>query len=273
MGLTLNADGTIRDPFIIRVLTGAAKAEDIDAEIEAWHASEDKYTLPNEGEPLSAWLGLTETEYAEFVKDAGAFKRIVAERKKANDSRRRTVFGTPINPDMGEGRYQDTLRRFRARIAAGLRNDLDDCTDSGNKFTHAAWGLCSCKDIEAYPDVNDHTFPDRIVDDMNEGRDILLGPRSPPAGATCPFDRGLQKPDKNNPGSQGCFYRCRMFRPVPGTLPPGERLPRAPTREEALKLYDDLIAAREAKFGRKTTADDGEERWEPKGTIAGGKAL
>lgn len=185
------------------------------------------------------------------------------------DNRRRTTFDTPINPDMGEGRYQDALRRFRARIAEGLALDLDDSDFSGDKYTHTSWGLCSCKDMKAYPDINDHTFPVRIVEDMKSGFGVLLSPRDPPEGATCPFDRGLQKPDALNPGHQGCFFRCRLFRPVRGTLPPGERVPRPPNKDEALRLYDDLIAAREQQFGRKTVADDGEEGWEPSGRVRG----
>jgi hypothetical protein len=98
-----------------------------------------------------------------------------------------------------------------------------------------------------------------------------MSPRDPPEGATCPFDRGRFKPDKLSPGSSGCFYRCMLFRPIKGTLPLMERRPRLPTREEALKLYDDLIAEREAKFGKKTTADDKEDGWEPKGKLPTGR--
>ena len=184
------------------------------------------------------------------------------------DNRRRTTFDTPINPDMGEGRFQDALRRHRARIASGEALDLDDCNATGSKHTNATWGLCS-DDAKGYPDINDHTFPQRIADDLKAEYRPLLGAREPPKGATCPMDRG-PKPGKApewGEASTGCFYRCRLFRPVKGTLPPGERVARPPTKEEALKLYDDVIAARELKFGRKTTTDDGEDLWEPKGHI------
>lgn len=266
-------DGKIREPFIVRVLAGAAKLEDIDDEVDAWHKTGPKpgdepnpYEAPD---PLHEWLGLTKSEYARFVASEAALRDIVAERRAANDARRRTFDDEPINPDMGEGRYQDTLRRFRARIAEGLALDLDDSDFPGDKYTSASWGLCCDNDLKAYPDLNDHTFPARLAKDMRSKHEMLLSPRDPPEGATCPMDRGLQKPDPLNPGHQGCFYRCRLFRPVKGTLPPGERTPRPPTREEALKLYDDLIAVRERQFGRKTTADDGEARWEPSGQLKG----
>lgn len=266
-----NSDGSMREPFLIRVLHGEAKAEDIDDEIEAWHKTDESRETPTWQlrDPLSEWLGLTEDEYAKFVADAGSFKKLIEKRRAANDDRRRTNFDTPINPRMKEGRYQDTLRRFRERIASGLEFDLDDSEATGDKYTDAAWGLCSCKETKAYPDINDHTFPARIVDDMKSGYGVLLSPRDPPKEATCAFDRGRFKPDPLNPGHQGCFYRCMLFRPIKGTLPKGERVPRPPTREEALKLYDDLIAERERQFGRKTTADDGEDRWQPRGRVKG----
>lgn len=147
--------------------------------------------------------------------------------------------------------------------------DLDDSNEIGNKYTSGSWGLCSCSDVKAYPDINDHVFPNRLVDDMAKGYGVLLSPRDPPEGATCPMDRGLQKPDPFNHGHSGCFYRCRLFKPVKGTLPPGERVARPPTREEALALYDVLIAAREAQHGRKTTQDDAEAHWEPRGVVEG----
>ena len=192
-------DGTIREPFIIRVLTGEAKLEDVNDEVDAWHKTGPKpgdepnpYESPD---PLNEWLGLTKAEYARFVKSEAALRDIVAERKAMNDARRRTYDDDPINPDMGEGRYQDTLRRFRARVAEGLPLDLDDSDFPGDKYTSASWGLCCDNDLKAYPDLNDHTFPARIAGDMKGRHELMLSPRDPPEGATCPMDRGLQKPD------------------------------------------------------------------------------
>lgn len=184
------------------------------------------------------------------------------------ESRQRTHAGTPINPNMGEGRYQDTLRRFRDKIVAGAELDRDDCNLTGGKYTSASWGLCSCKSVSDYPDVNDHTFPDRIAYDIKHDYEVLLSPREPPEGATCPMDRGVKDPNKHWGGSSsGCFYRCRLFNPVKGTLPLGERVARPPTREEAVRLYDDVIAKREQQHGKKITEDDGEQRWNPSGAI------
>lgn len=245
----------MRENFIARVLKGEASADQIDDEVDAWHNSGEKGFGS-----LENWLGMDKGEYSRWVENDGALKDILRERGKRNDKRARTHMGTAINPDMGEGRYQDTLRRGRELIAKGLALDLDDCNITGMKSTEASWGLCS-DSREMYPDVNDHTFPDDAVE---RGR---LGAREPPKGATCPFDRGRFKPDALNPGAQGCFYRCMLFRPVKGQLPQGERVARVPTKAEALKLYDDLIAEREKLFGKKTTADDGEAKWEPSGAV------
>lgn len=178
------------------------------------------------------------------------------------DDRRRTVWGDPINPDMGEGRYQDTLRRFRGRIAAGLEKDSYDSNFHGSKGNAHTWGLCS-DERDAYPDVNDHVFPG---DAKKLGR---VTHRGAPTHAGCPFDRGLTKPDPMNPSPQGCFWRCDFFRPEHDKAYKSKRVP-APTREEAVARYDVLIAEREAKFGRKVTADDGEQDWEPRGSLGKG---
>ena len=156
---------------------------------------------------------------------------------------------------MGEGRFQDTLRRFRQRIVDGIELIDDDSTFPGAKHTSCSWGLCECLDESAYPDANDHTFP---VDFLTRGR---LTPRSVSEdGKRCPMDRADRRRDVENGmvGRWGCFYRCRVFRPKPRGAKP-------PTREEAIKLYDDLIAEREAKHGKRTTANDGEDQWLPRG--------
>lgn len=56
--------------------------------------------------------------------------------------RRLSVFGEPINPDMGEGRWQDALRRMRASITV-IPLELEDCNEIGSKSTHCSWGMCS----------------------------------------------------------------------------------------------------------------------------------
>lgn len=251
---------SLRKTFVARVLADELRPEDIDDEVEAWHKSKEKNWTS-----LAHWLGLTEKEYARWVEHPKTLAVVLEQRRRDNDARSRTYDGEPINPDLGEGRYQDALRRFRKRIAEGLELDLDDCNITGGKHTHATWGLCDGGTPEAYPDLNDHTFPARVASDLKHGYPPLLSPRDPPEGATCPMDRG---PKGGQPvGHSGCFYRCRLFQPVKGTLPPGERIPRRPTREEALRLYDQMIAAREEKYGRKTTKDDGEEGWKPGGGI------
>lgn len=143
------------------------------------------------------------------------------------------------------GRYQDKLRTLRAAIAGGLELQLLDDTFPGNKTTYATWGLCT-NSPEVYGSKNDHIFPEAF-----EKRHRITE-RSPPEGASCPLDRGTVK-DEYKLGSSGCFFRCRLFKPLPRNA--------VESRESALKRYDLLIEKREAQFGRKTTADDNEQGW------------
>lgn len=66
----------VRIPFIQQVLNGIATLEDIDDHIDQWH------DLPiASAMPLAAWLGMTEWEYAAFVKSNANLPSIVAARK------------------------------------------------------------------------------------------------------------------------------------------------------------------------------------------------
>jgi hypothetical protein len=58
-------------PFVDRVLAGDVlrPRQAIDAEVEAWHRSDSRQSL-------SAWLGLTEAEYAAWV-DCAANLRVI----------------------------------------------------------------------------------------------------------------------------------------------------------------------------------------------------
>lgn len=155
--------------------------------------------------------------------------------------RRLTVFGTLINPNMGEGRYQDALRRFRDKIEKGAPFDAEDSCAVGDKYTSCSWGLCSCRNAADWPDANDHLFPEDFV---QRGR---ISPRYRDRDRACPLGAATE--------SQGCFYQCRVFQ---------HRQP--PSREEVLKLYDELIQKREQEHGRRVTADDGESAWKPSGS-------
>lgn len=236
----------IPETFIREVLHGKRRADELDAFIADWRTKpEDPF-----GYELAHALGLSPDEYriVESATDAErqkAFDVIVADRRARNDDRRRTLDGDPINPDMGEGRYQDKLRTLRAAIAGGLELQLLDDTFPGDKTTYATWGLCT-NSPEVYGSKNDHIFPEAF-----EARHRITE-RSPPEGASCPLDRGTVK-DEYKLGSSGCFFRCRLFKPLPRNA--------VESRESALKRYDLLIEKREAQFGRKTTADDNEQGW------------
>lgn len=149
------------------------------------------------------------------------------------DQRRRTVMDEPINPDMGEGRHQDSLRRLKRRIEGGLPFSREDSTAIGDKFTHASWGLCS-GDREQWPEADDHTFPD---DFESRGR---ISPRHAPGA--CPMDRR-----EGEDIGFGCFYTCRIFTQGP-----------TPTREEAVELVNIRLKSRVETYGEKTTEDDNE---------------
>ena len=129
---------------------------------------------------------------------------------------------------MPEDRYLVALKRQRARIADGLLLDYWDDTTIGQKQTHCAWGLCST-DKEAWPDAQDHLWPDEF---LGHGR---VAPRYLTKGQLCPFDtdqtpRGHVR-ELGDP--KGCFYRCRFFQ--------AKKLGPAPDQKRALELYDERI--------------------------------
>jgi hypothetical protein len=152
--------------------------------------------------------------------------------------RPRTLSGSPINPPFGEGRWQDALRRMRSRIGRTEFVAWDD-TAIGSKDTHCSWGMCS-NDTEQWPDKDDHIFPD---DFEARGR---ITPRYAVGG--CPLDTRTGT-DLEDVG--GCFYACRVFE---------RRDIGKKDRDEVIRLYDQVIAAREEKHGR-LSAEDDDEPW------------
>lgn len=117
-------------------------------------------------------------------------------------------------------RYVAVLRRQRARIEAGLPFEAVDSDAPGDKYTHAAWGLCS-EDREAWPDREDHLWPDRF----DRGR---VAPKYRDKGQRCPMDtRPVDDPNIEI----GCFYNCQIF----------QRRHPTPDRAEAVRLYDEAI--------------------------------
>lgn len=127
-------------------------------------------------------------------------------------------------------RYLAALHRQRDRIVAGLEFEAEDSEVIGDKFTHASWGLCS-KDAEAWPDAEDHIWPEQF---SGHGR---VAPKHRNDHQPCPM--------QTKGGGTGCFYSCRIFR--------GRRITKN-TREEAIALYDDRIAKAEAAMARKDAA-------------------
>lgn len=123
---------------------------------------------------------------------------------------------------MSQERYYLALKRIRALIADGIPLIFEDSTTIGDKYTHCSWGLCS-EDPRAWPDAEDHLWPDQFLADKRVALKYLRDDQM------CPMDRRVSE------GSRGCFYTCRIFQPK-------KCEPRIETQEEALHLYDERIA-------------------------------
>lgn len=111
------------------------------------------------------------------------------------------------------------LKRVRQAIANGRPLIAYDDTTPGNKCTSCSWGLCH-DSAETWPDAQDHIFP---VDFERRKRVSTL-------------DYDLKCPMVRDPKFQGggCFWVCRVFQ--------ADKAQPRPTKDEALKLYDEAIS-------------------------------
>lgn len=125
-------------------------------------------------------------------------------------------------------RYIVFLQRMVERLKAGLEFSYYNCDEIGAKENYCSWGKCS-KDQEAWPDAEDHLWPDSFTE---RGR---VAPKYNRLKNFCPFDRRVGDRFSGKPKvagfPDGCFYRCMIFNPK------GSR----PTREEAILLYEAQI--------------------------------
>lgn len=125
---------------------------------------------------------------------------------------------------LNNDRYLAALYRQRDRIASGLEFSAIDSDAIGAKFTHASWGLCS-EDKEAWPDAEDHLWPDQFE---NSGR---MAPKYRSETQPCPM--------QSKGGPTGCFFSCRIFKG--GEISKNSRM-------HAIALYEAAIdKAREAR--------------------------
>jgi hypothetical protein len=117
------------------------------------------------------------------------------------------------------------LKSIRAAIASGELLIKDDSDEIGNKHTHCSWGACN--DLRKhYHSPEMHTFPQEFVDTGRSNPLALI------KGSHCP----MQLPKTSREDYQwGCFYECRVF----------QTHHRTPTRDEAVELYDAMIATLE----------------------------
>ncbi len=129
---------------------------------------------------------------------------------------------------MSNERYLAALYRQRDRIIAGAEFTAVDSDVPGDKFTHVSWGLCS-KDKEAWPDAEDHLFPDQFE---AHGR---IAPKYRGEHQPCPMQR--------KGGGMGCFYSCRIFK--------GGEI-NAKRRNEAVALYEQRIGKVRAAMGSRS---------------------
>jgi hypothetical protein len=122
---------------------------------------------------------------------------------------------------LSDERYLAALERIRALIASGtVPFSAYDDTTPGNKSTACSWGLCS-DDKEAWPDADDHLWPDQFT------KHDRVAPLYRRPHHRCPFDTR----QNIGPSGNGCFYTCIHFH---------NRV--TPTRAMALGLYDEQIA-------------------------------
>ena len=136
---------------------------------------------------------------------------------------------------MTKVRFVAALKRQRDRIAGGIEFVAADSDVTGDKWTHASWGLCS-RDAEAWPDADDHLWPDQFLE---RGR---VAPKYLKNGQRCP----MAKKD----GPNGCFYSCRIFK---------HREITRNKRDEAVSLYDAAIAREDAETIRLLTGAPAKE--------------
>ncbi len=129
---------------------------------------------------------------------------------------------------MTNDRYLAALYRQRDRLIAGLEFEAVDSDTMGDKFTHASWGLCS-RDAGAWPDADDHLWPDQFE---QYGR---VAPKYRKGGQICPMQR--------KEGPFGCFYSCRIFKT-------GEISRK--TRQRAIELYEARIGKIRAHMSAET---------------------
>jgi hypothetical protein len=123
------------------------------------------------------------------------------------------------------GQYREVLLKLKELIEAGEPLVLEDSDEIGNKYTYSTWGMCT-NSKEVYFDPHMHIFPQDFIDD---GR---VAPIDRPSGLPCPFDEQSRR-KAGDFEHYGCFYRCRIFRPLPGT--------RKITRNEACFRIADLL--------------------------------
>jgi len=129
--------------------------------------------------------------------------------------------------DLPPVRYAAALIRIREKIQSGRPLDAYDDETPGNKSMGCSWGFCD-ESRETWPDAQDHIFP---LDFIKNGHTSPLSLGIP---NTCPMDT------RTKSGQQGCFYTCRVFQ--------ASRKKPAPTKEEAVRLYDAKISSLEGKI-------------------------
>jgi len=83
----MSSPSSALNAFIQKCLSGEATLDQIDDYIDEWHDSQSNETL-------ASFLGMTEAEYALWVKNPGALQSIVNSHKRRPDEDRRRRVST-----------------------------------------------------------------------------------------------------------------------------------------------------------------------------------
>lgn len=112
---------------------------------------------------------------------------------------------------MNDKEYLEALLRLQGLIISGMALRFEDSDTTGDKYNFCSWGLCS-EDIEMWPEPAMHLWPDQFA------RNGRIAPKYRLAHHKCPMDT-RDMPDENGvyrtseqPGMNGCFWTCIVFR-------------------------------------------------------------
>ena len=146
--------------------------------------------------------------------------------------------------------YVALLTHMKAQIEEGL--ELKTVVDFPARVFHCSWGLCS-KLASSRP-TSDENYSEgevQTVYHFASRRDYVTNFRKLQLGQRCPFDGlPLDAPIDAEALARSCVYNCKIFRAIPEdfktlseklSYPMGPALEKVPTREEAIKAFEQTL--------------------------------